>query len=113
VTGSKHLRVPPGFALVRIDDLAALTPRSAPENARRDQADTATWEALAASIAILTARLGHIDVRQADLIGDTPPAAVIKALVILTAATLAALMPDQGATLLRDLVKTAAQEGTQ
>ena len=107
------LAVPPGYALVRLDDLAALLAHNDPAPQPPPPAPGATWQALAASVALITDKLGGTGASHADVIGDLPPESVVRVLVILTAATLAALSPDKGTALLRDLGLLALGEGAQ
>lgn len=98
-------QIPPGHALVRLDDLAAmLAGRAAAAPAPPSARVGATWEGLQAVIGLLTARLAGVAVDHGDVTGDVPAEAVSRTAVMLAGALLAALMPsDRAIELLRDL----------
>jgi len=108
-------RPPPGFVLVRLDDLAALlaaqpapgTPAAAPAPSAGPPA--APWEAFSSAVALITARTTAAGVPDADLMDGA--AAVIRALVTIAAAVIrAAIGPAGTGRLLQDLGALAARE---
>lgn len=108
------IAVPPGYALVRLDDLAALHSARAdpgpPAALPEPQPSEATLAGLAEAIGILTARANG---QRLPLSGDVAPTAVTGALAIIACAALAQLLPaDRGARLLADLGLAAAREDT-
>jgi hypothetical protein len=113
------IAVPPGHVLIRVEDftalLAARKPEPAPPQAEHAALPdaAATWQGLAAVVALLTARLGGYRIGPGDVADDVPPAAIVAAMLTLTAAALTQLLDDHGEALLRDLGLLAAREGTQ
>jgi hypothetical protein len=110
VTGLPPL--PPGYVAISVADLAALlstraTAPPAPQPATT--ADTITWEAISACIALLGAKLWQADVSQADVIGELPAGSVVGALTIVAASVLAAVFADRGEGLLGSLGLDAAK----
>ncbi len=106
------IAIPPGYALVRIEDLANL-PGSRPAPAASDtgnaSAGQATMPALAEAVSLLSARIHGVG--DFGLSGDVPPGSVMAALTILARAFLGGLgLRDDGAALLRDLGEAAVRE---
>ncbi len=106
------IAVPPGYALVRVADLAALQAAradSSPAPAPPDPEPVeATLAGLAEAIGILTARANG---QRLPLSGDVAPTAVTGALAVIACAALAQLLPaDRGARLLADLGLAAVRE---
>jgi hypothetical protein len=88
---------------MRAETLAAILGRHATPVPEPTPA-TATLEALAGVIALITARLGKIPVDQAELTAGVPAPALIRTLTIFTASALAALLPEDSLTaFLQDL----------
>ena len=109
----KH-EIPPGHALIRLSDLAALLdsrgdrPPQAPGAAA---AYSATWEGLAVATSMLTVELGGHQVSRADLAGGVSPEAVIGALVTVGAAVLRGHQADSAPGFLEYLGLIAASRG--
>ena len=102
--------VPPGYAIVRLEDLAELLRRQAqpPPPAPAEQS-RATIAGLSEAISLVTAE--HEGIASPGLSGDVPPGAVTAALTVFTAALLRNLLPaDRAAALLIDLGIAAAAE---
>jgi len=93
----------PGYALIRLDDLAALLHdrQAAPEV-------TPTWPGLAGAVALLTEYLSSHPRSLGALPGDMPPGPVIGALVVLVSAALDVFLPGAETDVLRQLGLTAA-----
>jgi hypothetical protein len=112
-------KILPGYALVRLDDLAALlaagSPRpTGPAAEQPPEPDGATWQALGTAVGILTARIHSTGTSHGDILGDTPPGPVIAALAVIAAAVLVtALPPGRAGALLEDLGLAAADETGQ
>ncbi|MFI5062784.1 MAG: hypothetical protein ACHP9Z_02220 [Streptosporangiales bacterium] len=112
---------PPGCVVIRVENLAALLADRAPGSTTGDRAGSnrpvqasaaATWEALAATVGLLTARLdGDAGISAADLAPDVPPAAIAAVALTIVTAWLRVLLPDEGAALLADLGLMAAARG--
>jgi hypothetical protein len=98
---------PPGFVLIRVDDLARLVtaaeaPRkvhqvesSRPEPSGPATADVLTFAAALTAIGVLTARINWPGVTQAESLGGEPPEPVIRALALFCEHVLAAVFPDK------------------
>jgi hypothetical protein len=110
--------------LIRIEDLAALLAARPPDAGQPEPATpppprppggaTAAWPALAAAIALLTSRIGGAGVSDADLIGDTDPATVIRALAAIATRALECAWPDVATvTVLQNLAVAVAREATR
>ncbi len=111
---------PPGCVVVRIEDLAALVAAvRAPGSATSDRARSGGaaapgtgWDALAATVALLTARLDNdASVSAASLAPDVAPSDITAVAVTIAAAWLRVSLPDRGGALLRDLGLLAAARG--
>lgn len=106
------IAIPSGYALVRLDDLAALqAARQAPPPPPPDpQPASATMGGLREALAHLIARQNGLSIPLAE---DIPAATVVATMTLLAAAFLAELMPSDRATkLLQDLGLTAAKEAS-
>jgi hypothetical protein len=108
-------KIPPGYVLISVADLAALHaaradpgPLAAPPDPKSARA---TMPGLAEAIGLLAARVHGID--SPGLSGDVPAPSVAAALVIIAAATLGQFLPDRGTRLLADLGVIAAREDTR
>jgi hypothetical protein len=74
------------------------------------QPATASAEGVSVAVALVTACGQDIaELSQADIIGDVPAADVVRSLVVLTAAVLRALTPDEGERLLRSVGQSSAE----
>lgn len=101
--------MPPGCALVRITDLAALIaaqPRSVPAALPTD-----AWSGLASAVAMVTARLGRHDVDVGQLADENDTASVIHALVAMASTGIRGCLEDGAEAFLRDLGLIAAARG--
>jgi hypothetical protein len=108
-------QIPPGYALVRLTDLAALLAARAarpPETTGATATCAAAWDGLAAATGMLTGELGSHQVNRADLAGGAPAEAVIGALVTVGAGLLKVHQPDSAAALLQYLGLVAASRST-
>lgn len=104
----RKFKPPPGSAVIRLDDLAAL--RAARPQQPEPQTG-ATWQGLAAAIGLITAQLGGQPVSFRRTAGTD--AGVVDALVMLTASMCRNLLDDEGTEVLRDLGLMALEEGTR
>jgi hypothetical protein len=76
--------------------------------------DVTTWAGIAAAVGLVSARLGGLRIGHGDLAPDIPPAAVLAALLMITAAIVRAeLGTEDGAHVLRALGLLAAAEGAE
>lgn len=106
--------VPPGCAVVRLADLAALlaarpSPASAGPEPPRQPEDA--WAGLGAAVALCTARLGKQDVGPEQLADGIPPELIIAPLVAMAAAGLRGCLEDGAEAFLRDMGLIAATRG--
>ncbi|MGH3220230.1 MAG: hypothetical protein ACRDPY_16260 [Streptosporangiaceae bacterium] len=95
------------YVVLPLDDYLAL--RDAAQ--RPPERPTPPSGGLAAAIALLTAKAAGLPATPTTVAPDTDPAAVIRALVLVTSALLNTTTPDRGANLLQAL-GLAAQDGT-
>jgi hypothetical protein len=121
---AKHEPVPPGHVLIRIEDLAALLAAARPPDAgqpvqaapppgRPPSGAAAAWASLAVAIGLLTSRIGGAGVSDDDLIGDTDPAVVIRALSAIATRALECAFPDVATvTVLQNLAVAVAREAS-
>lgn len=89
---------------------ASARPAETVGTARDHCSDGSPWEALSAAVAVLTARRMRLAIDEAALTEGVADSAVIKALVIIAAAMLAAAFPATGEALLQDLGTEAASQ---
>jgi len=99
--------IPPGYALVRLSDLAEMTAARPP--APEPPGDA--WSGLAAAVAMVTAKLSRHDVDLSDLAEGVPPAGIIAALAVMAATGLRYCLEGSTEKLLRDMGELAAMRG--
>ena len=71
---------------------------------------TTPWEALRATVALLTARIDGTHITAEDLAPDVPADAVLRIVTAIAASALRELLPDHGARVLQDLGIAAAMD---
>jgi hypothetical protein len=105
--GDPGSNVPPGYVLIRIDDLAVIL-ADRRERAAETPAAAAQTRALAAVVSLLTGELTDAPLTQAELVADASMARIVRLLVVMSTGLMRGILPGDGAGLLRDLGAAAA-----
>jgi hypothetical protein len=85
--------IPPGYALVRIEDLTTLAMAQEDTADTVKEAETASWVALSAAVALITAQTSRVPADFAMLTADVSPAALVQVLTLLAATLFSLYVP--------------------